>query len=153
MKQRGIWIVVALAGAALLALIVCPGRQEPGPKREAVKGLQALDDALRSPAPEALLKAIVVPQALASRTVPEQSEFLRKAKPGIRITLLGAVHMSFTDMAVIKAFGIPGYGKVYIDASRAAIGEFFGQHLLGKHSELLEKGSAKYPLAKIETPR
>lgn len=83
----------------------------------------------------------------------KQSEFLRRAKPGIKITLLGAVHMSFTDMAVIKAFGLPGDGKAYIDATRAVIGEFFGRYLEGKDSELIEKGSAKYPLVKIETPR
>ena len=72
------------------------------------------------------------------------------AKPGIQITLLGTEHMSFTDMAVLKAFNLPGDGKAFIDTTRAVVGEFFGQHLLGKHSELIEKGSAKYPLAKIE---
>ena len=31
-----------------------------------------------------------------------QDEYVRKAKPGIQITLLGSEHMSFTDMAVLK---------------------------------------------------
>ena len=82
-----------------------------------------------------------------------RDEYVGKAKPGVQITLLGAVHMSFTDMAVVKAFGLPGDGKAFIDTTRAVIGGFFGQYLLGEHSELIEKGSAKYPLAKIETPR
>jgi hypothetical protein len=80
-----------------------------------------------------------------------RDEYVGKAKPGMQITLLGAVHMSFTDMAVIKAFGLPGDGKAFIDTSRAVIGGFFGQYLLGEHCELIEKGSAKYPLAKIDT--
>ena len=68
------------------------------------------------------------------------------------MTLLGAEHLSFTDMAVLKAFGFPGDGKALIATTRAVLGEFFGQYLLGKHSELIDKGSAKYPLAKIEAP-
>jgi pimeloyl-ACP methyl ester carboxylesterase len=78
--------------------------------------------------------------------------YLQWSKPGIQITLLGAVHMSFTDMAVIKSFGLPGDGNVFIDTTRAVIGGLFGQYLLGEHSELIEKGSAKYPLAMVETP-
>jgi hypothetical protein len=77
--------------------------------------------------------------------------YLRWSKPGIQVTMLGAVHMSFTDMAVIKAFELPGDGKAFIDTTRAVLGGFFGQYLLGEHSELIEKGSAKYPLAKVET--
>ena len=65
--------------------------------------------------------------------------------------MLGAVHMSFTDMAVIEGFALPGDGKAFIATTRAVLAEYFGQYLLGKHSELIEKGSAKYPLAKIET--
>ena len=79
--------------------------------------------------------------------------YLKWSKPGTQVTLLGAAHMSFTDMAVIKAFELPGDGKAFIDSTRAVIGGFFGQYLLGEHSELIEKGSAKYPLAKVETPR
>ena len=66
--------------------------------------------------------------------------------------MLGAVHMSFTDMAVIKAFELPGDGKAFIDSTRAVLGGFFGQYLLGEHSELIEKGSPKHPLVKVETP-
>lgn len=90
---------------------------------------------------------------IAKESAKTRKEFLLRAKPGIQITLQGAVHMSFTDMAVVKAFAIPGDGKAYTDTTRAVIGEFFGQYLLGKHSDLIEKGSDKYPLAKIETPR
>jgi pimeloyl-ACP methyl ester carboxylesterase len=86
-----------------------------------------------------------------AETAIARNLYLRWSKPGIHITLLGAVHMSFTDMAVIKAFELPGDGKAFIDTTRAVIGGFFGQYLLGEHSELIEKGSAKYPLAKIET--
>lgn len=82
-----------------------------------------------------------------------RAEYVQKAKPGLQITLLGAVHMSFTDLAVIKAFALPGDGKAFIDTTRGVMGEFFGQYLLGMPSELIEKGSAKYPLAKIETSR
>ena len=76
-----------------------------------------------------------------------RAEFVRRAKPGVQITLLGAEHLSFTDLAVIKAFGLPGDGKAFIDTTRAVVGEFFGRHLLGKRSELIGKGSAKYSLA------
>jgi hypothetical protein len=61
--------------------------------------------------------------------------------------------MSFADMAVIEAFALPGDGKAFIDTTRAVVRGFFGQYLMGEHSDLIEKGSAKYPLAKIETPR
>ena len=56
------------------------------------------------------------------------------------------------DWGVDTVFGLPGDGNAIIDTARAVIGEFFGQYLQGKPSELIEKGSAKYPLAKIETP-
>ena len=78
--------------------------------------------------------------------------YLRWSKPGTHVTLEGAVHMSFTDMAVIKEFELPGDGKAFIDTTRAVLGGFFGQYLLGEHCELIEKGSAKYPLAKVDTP-
>src|SRR5213075_1955683 len=39
-----------------------------------------------------------------------RKEYLLKAKPGLQITLLGSVHRSFTDMAVLKAFAFPGDG-------------------------------------------
>jgi pimeloyl-ACP methyl ester carboxylesterase len=79
--------------------------------------------------------------------------YLKWSKPGIRVTLLGAAHMSFTDMAVIKAFEFPGDGKAFIDSTRAVLGGFFGQYLSGEHSELIEKGSPKYPRVKVETAR
>ena len=88
-----------------------------------------------------------------AETAITRNLYLRWSKPGTQITLLGAVHMSFTDMAVIKAFGLPGDGEAFIDTTRAVIGGFFGRYLLGAHSELIEKGSAKYPLAKVETPQ
>ncbi len=78
--------------------------------------------------------------------------YLRWSKPGVQITLLGPVHMSFTDLAVIKDFDLPGDGKAFIGKTRAVIGGFFGQHLLGEHSELIEKGALEYSLAKVETP-
>jgi pimeloyl-ACP methyl ester carboxylesterase len=81
-----------------------------------------------------------------------RNEYLRKAKPAHLITLTGAVHLSFTDMGVLPAFSLPGDGKAFNETIRAVIREFFGQYLLGKHSELLEKGSDRYPLAKIQTP-
>ena len=77
----------------------------------------------------------------------------RKAAPGIPVTLLGAEHMSFTDLAVLKAFALPGDGKAFTDTTRAVVREFFGQYLLGKHSELIEKGAARYPLARVERTR
>jgi pimeloyl-ACP methyl ester carboxylesterase len=82
----------------------------------------------------------------------ERQEFVQKAKPGIQITLIGSEHMSFTDMAAVKAFARPGDGKAFIDTTRAVLRESFGEFLLGKHSDLIEKGSSKYPLAKVETP-
>jgi pimeloyl-ACP methyl ester carboxylesterase len=91
-------------------------------------------------------------KAPGAETAIARNLYLRWSKPGIQITLRGAVHMSFTDMAVIKAFKLPGDGKAFIDSTRAVIGGFFGQYLLGEHSELIEKGSPAYPLLKVETP-
>jgi len=79
--------------------------------------------------------------------------FLRWSKPGIRITLRGAVHMSFTDMALIEPFELPGDGKAIIDSTRAVLDGFFGQYLLGERSELIENGSPTYPLVKVDRPR
>jgi hypothetical protein len=92
------------------------------------------------------------PKVPGAETAIARKVYLQWSKPGIQITLLGAVHMSFTDMAVIKAFELPGDGKAFIDSTRAVTGGFFGQYLLGEHSELIEKGSHKYPLVKVETP-
>jgi dienelactone hydrolase len=80
-----------------------------------------------------------------------RDEYLRRAKPGIQMKILGAEHPSFTDLAVIPAFARPGDGKAFIDTTRAVLREFFGQYLLEKQSDLLVKGSARYPLLKIET--
>jgi predicted dienelactone hydrolase len=93
------------------------------------------------------------PKVPSPETAIARKVYLQWSKPGIQITLVGAVHMSFTDMAVLKAFDFPGQGKAFTDTTRTVVGEFFGQYLLGKHSELIEKGSAKYPLAKLESPR
>jgi len=90
---------------------------------------------------------------VARESARTRTEFLRKAKPGLQMTLRGAEHVSFTDLAVIPAFARPGDGKAFIDTTRAVLREFFGQSLLGKESELLGKGSARYPLLKIEPPR
>jgi pimeloyl-ACP methyl ester carboxylesterase len=95
----------------------------------------------------------VAPKVPGAETAIARNLYLQWSKPGIRITLLGAVHMSFADMAVIEAFALPGDGKAFIDTTRAVVRGFFGQYLMGEHSDLIEKGSAKYPLAKIETPR
>jgi pimeloyl-ACP methyl ester carboxylesterase len=89
----------------------------------------------------------------AAETAIARNVYLKWSGPGIQVTLLGAVHMSFTDMALIRAFELPGDGKAFIDSTRAVIGGFFGRYLLGEHSELIEKGSPKYPLVKVETPR
>lgn len=93
-----------------------------------------------------------------ARKVPDaeaaivRNVYLQWSKPGIHVELLGAVHMSFTDMAVIRAFDLPGDGKAFINTTRAVLSGFFGQFLLGEHSELIEKGSPEFPLAKVETP-
>ena len=81
----------------------------------------------------------------------EREGFFRRSKPGIRVTLAGTDHNSFTDMAVIKAFQRPGDGATFIDTTRAFVHAFFGEFLLGQHSDLIRKGSAKYPIAKVET--
>jgi hypothetical protein len=56
-------------------------------------------------------------------------------------------------MTVIEAFAFPGDGKAFIATTRAVLGGFFGQYLQGQHSDLIEKGSVKYPLTKIEALR
>ena len=93
------------------------------------------------------------PKVPSTETAIARKFYLQWSKPGTQMTLVGAVHMSFTDMAVIKAFELPGDGKAFVDTTRAVVGEFFGQSLMGERSELIEKGSAKYPLARIEPLR
>ena len=80
-----------------------------------------------------------------------ETAYAQKAKPGIQMKVIGAEHASFTDLAVIPGFARPGDGNAFNDTIRAVLREFFGQYLLGEHSELLVKGSDKYPLLKIET--
>jgi len=79
----------------------------------------------------------------------ERLDFAKASKPGIQVTLVGSDHNSFTDMTVIKAFERIGDGNAFIDTTRAFLREFFGEYLLGKHSDINRKGSAKYPLAKV----
>lgn len=55
-------------------------------------------------------------------------------------------------MTLLKAFAFPSDEKAFIDTTRSVIGGFFGQYTTGQHSVLIEKGSAQYPLAKIDTP-
>ena len=83
--------------------------------------------------------------------IQERNGFFHRSKPGIQVTLAGTDHNSFTDMALIKAFERPGDGRMFIETTRAFVREFFGEFLLGKHSDLIRKGSTKYPLAKVET--
>lgn len=93
------------------------------------------------------------PKVPDAETAAVRKVYLDWSKPGIQITLLGAVHMSFTDMALIKAFDLPGDGQAFIESTRAVLDGFFGQYLLGAYSELLEKGSADYPRVKIDRSR
>jgi predicted dienelactone hydrolase len=80
-----------------------------------------------------------------------ETEYAQKAKPGIRMKLVGGDHVNFGDLPLIMTFAhVAGDGKALNDTVRTVLREFFGQYLLGKHSELIEKGSAKYPLLKIE---
>jgi hypothetical protein len=80
-----------------------------------------------------------------------ETAFARKAKPGIQMKLVGGDHVNFGDLPLIMDFAhVAGDGKALNDTVRTVLREFFGQYLFGKHSELIEKGSAKYPLLKIE---
>jgi dienelactone hydrolase len=79
-----------------------------------------------------------------------ENEYAKKAMPGIQMKVIGAEHASFTDLAVIPGFARPGDGKAFNETIRAVLREFFGQTLRGERSELLVKGSDKYPLLRIE---
>ena len=79
-----------------------------------------------------------------------ETGYAERATPGIQMKVIGAEHMSFSDLAVIPGFARPGDGKAFNDTIRAVLREFFGQYLSGEHSELLLKESEKYPLLKIE---
>jgi dienelactone hydrolase len=80
-----------------------------------------------------------------------ETAFARNAKPGIQMKLVGGDHVNFGDLPLIMDFAnVSGDGKALNNTVRTVLREFFGQYLLGKHSELIEKGSARYPLLKIE---
>ena len=82
--------------------------------------------------------------------IQERKDFYRASNPGILVTLSGTDHNSFTDMAVIKAFDHPGDGNAFIATTRAFVREFFGEFPLGKRSNLIRRGSPKYPIATVE---
>jgi Platelet-activating factor acetylhydrolase, isoform II len=82
--------------------------------------------------------------------IKERDMWYQASMPGIRVTLAGADHNSFTDMAVIKAFDRPGDGAAFIATTRAFVREFFGEFLLGKHSDLIRAASPRYPIATVE---
>jgi hypothetical protein len=64
--------------------------------------------------------------------------------------LVGGDHVNFGDLPLIMDFAnARGDAKVLNDTVRAVLREFFGQFLMGKHSELIEQESAKYPLLQI----
>ena len=80
-----------------------------------------------------------------------ENKYLEKAKPGIHMKLIGGDHVNFGDLPLFMNFDkARGDNKAYNDIVRAVLRAFFGQYLLGEHSDLLVKGSAKYPLLKIE---
>jgi hypothetical protein len=80
-----------------------------------------------------------------------ETEYAQKAKPGIQMKLIGGDHVNFGDLPLFMTFDkARGDSKALNDTVRAVLREFFGQYLMGKHSELLVKGSDKYPLLKIE---
>jgi predicted dienelactone hydrolase len=128
-----------------------------------VKAVMLLDPGLVRPEDGRAIPALILKSEdvsmnrrrpdVAKEKARTRDEYVRRAKPGIQVTLLGAEHMSFTDLAVLKAFALPGDGRAFLDTTRAVVGEFFGQYLLGKRSELIEKGSTRYPLARHETSR
>jgi predicted dienelactone hydrolase len=103
---------------------------------------------------EAIPVLIFTSQKHSESKVKTETEYAQKAKPGIRMKLVGGDHVNFGDLPLIMDFDhVRGDGKALNDTVRTVLREFFGQYLLGKHSELIEKGSAKYPLLKIETQR
>jgi dienelactone hydrolase len=103
---------------------------------------------------EAIPVLIFTSQKHGASKVKTETEYAQKAKPGIRMTLVGGDHVNFGDLPLIMNFAnAGGDNKAYNDTVRAVLREFFGQYLLGKHSDLIEKGSAKYPLLKIENNR
>jgi pimeloyl-ACP methyl ester carboxylesterase len=132
--------IIAAYDKRLKAIVLIDGGGRP----EDARAIPAL--MLNSGGPDGAHKAPGADTAIA------RDVYLKWSKPGIRVTLRGAVHMSFTDMAAIRAFDLPGDGKAFIDSTRAVMAGFFGQYLLGEHSELIEKGSSKYPLVQVEPP-
>ena len=94
----------------------------------------------------------LAPKVPDAQTEIVRNLYLKWSEPGIRITLRGAVHMSFTDMAVIAPFQLPGDGNAFIGSTRAVLAGFFGQFLAGEHSDLIQNGSPRYPLVKVERP-
>ena len=120
-----------------------------------VKAIALLDPGYVEPEdgqaiPVLVLKSDHVDSENSREKAKSETEYVQRATPGIQMKLLGSEHASFTDLAVLPAFNLPGDGKAFNDATRAVLREFFGQYLLGKQSELLVKGSAKYPFLKIE---
>lgn len=78
--------------------------------------------------------------------------YLKWSNPGTHVSVRGAVHMSFTDMALIPPFHLPGDGNAFIASTRAVLTAFFAQSLSGTPSPLLESGSPAHPLLQIDHP-
>src|SRR3954471_11409364 len=88
--------IIAAYDKRLKAIVLIDGGGRP----EDARAIPAL--LLNSGGPDA------APKVPSAETAIARKVYLQWSKPGIQITLLGAVHMSFTDMAVIKAFELPG---------------------------------------------
>src|SRR5258707_11420212 len=81
-RAQGVKAWQKLGTVALLVLASCflwHSWKQDEPRRNSLTALHDLHDALGSNNADSLLNAIVLPQALQSRTEPEQVEFLRKA--------------------------------------------------------------------------
>jgi dienelactone hydrolase len=89
------------------------------------------------------------PEVLA--TLKSRDAFLHASKNALAIKLVGAQHMSFSDMAVVPEFHLDKDGQDELASVRAVVLAFFDENLRGRHSDLIHKGLPQYPLVKIVT--
>jgi predicted dienelactone hydrolase len=85
-----------------------------------------------------------------SLMIKERSDFYHASKPGFQVTLAGADHNSVTNMAVIRAFGRARNGDEFITVTRLFVRKFFGEFLLGKHSDVIRQGIPKCAITRVE---
>jgi hypothetical protein len=100
-------------------------------------------------------------KAIQARVEEELSSVYLKGKPGYRVEIAEAKHMTFCDMAVLPTWAEAGRrfgtedaadGEKTVAVIRGYVDGFFDEFLLGKPSPLLDRPTGKYGISVLSSP-